>query len=58
MPSLAPFGQAVSEEKIFSNISQSEKRIILGSHVYRPNGNEMEKLYRWDSYMRCLLPFK
>jgi hypothetical protein len=33
MPSLAPFGQAVSEEKIFFNISQSEKRIILGSHV-------------------------
>jgi hypothetical protein len=33
MPSLAPFGQAVSEEKIFFNISQSEKRIILGGHV-------------------------
>jgi hypothetical protein len=30
---LAPFGQAVSEEKIFVNISQSEKRIALGSHV-------------------------
>jgi hypothetical protein len=26
---LAPFGQAVSEEKIFFNISQSETRIAL-----------------------------
>jgi hypothetical protein len=30
LPYLAPFGQAVSEEKIFFNISQSEKRINLG----------------------------
>jgi hypothetical protein len=40
LPRLAPFGQAVSEEKIFLNSSQSEKRIILGSHVYRPNGTK------------------
>jgi hypothetical protein len=40
MPSLAPFGQAVSEEKIFFNISQSEKRINLGGHVCRPNGTK------------------
>ena len=39
-PSLAPFGQAVSEEKIFFNISQSEKRINLGSHVCWPNGTK------------------
>ena len=31
LPSLAPFGQAVSEEKIFLNISQSETRIALGA---------------------------
>ena len=30
LPSLAPFGQAVSEEKIFLNSSQSERRIALG----------------------------
>ena len=48
MPSLAPFGQAVSEEKIFFNISQSEKRIILGSHVYRPNGT------KWRNFIEDL----
>jgi hypothetical protein len=31
LPSLAPFGQAVSEEKIFFNISQSETRIALAA---------------------------
>jgi hypothetical protein len=40
LPSLAPFGQAVSEEKIFFNISQSEKRIHLGGHVCWPNGTK------------------
>jgi hypothetical protein len=48
MPSLAPFGQAVSEEKIFFYISQSEKRIILGSHVYRPNGT------KWRNFIEDL----
>jgi hypothetical protein len=48
MPSLAPFGQAVSEEKIFFNISQSEKRIILGGHVYRPNGT------KWRNFIEDL----
>jgi hypothetical protein len=48
MPSLAPFGQAVSEEKIFFNISQSEKRIILGAHVYRPNGT------KWRNFIEDL----
>ena len=37
MPSLALFGQAVSEEKIFLT---SEKRINLGGHVCRPNGTK------------------
>ena len=48
MPSLAPFGQAVPEEKIFFNISQSEKRIILGGHVYRPNGT------KWRNFIEDL----
>jgi hypothetical protein len=33
LPSLAPFYQAVSEEKIFLNSSQSETRIALGGHI-------------------------
>jgi hypothetical protein len=45
MPSLAPFGQAVSEEKIFLT---SEKRIILGGHVYRPNGT------KWRNFIENL----
>jgi hypothetical protein len=48
MPSLAPFGQAVSEEKIFFNISQSEKRINLGGHVCRPNGT------KWRNFIEDL----
>jgi hypothetical protein len=40
MPSLAPFGQAVSEEKIFLTLANQKKRIILGGHVYRPNGTK------------------
>jgi hypothetical protein len=36
MPSLAPFGQAVSEEKIFLTLANQKKRIILGGHVNRP----------------------
>jgi hypothetical protein len=30
---LSPFCQAVSEEKIFLNSSQSETRIALGGHI-------------------------
>ena len=41
MPSLAPFGQAVSEEKIFLTLANQKKRIILGGHVYRPNGTKL-----------------
>ena len=39
LPSLAPFGQAVSEENIF-NISQSETRIALGGHICWQNGTK------------------
>jgi hypothetical protein len=35
---LAPFFQAVSEEKIFLNSSQSETRIALGGHICWWNG--------------------
>jgi hypothetical protein len=40
LPSLAPFGQAVSEEKIFFNSSQSETRIALGGHICWQNGTK------------------
>ena len=40
LTSLAPFGQAVSEEKICFNISQSGKRINLGGNVCWPNGTK------------------
>jgi hypothetical protein len=32
----------------FLNISQSEKRIILGGHVYRPNGT------KWRNFIEDL----
>jgi hypothetical protein len=35
---LAPFCQAVSEEKIFLNSGQSETRIALGGHICWWNG--------------------
>jgi hypothetical protein len=37
---LAPFCQAVSEEKIFLNSSQSETRISLGGHICWWNGTK------------------
>jgi hypothetical protein len=33
LPSFDSFGQAVSEEKIFLEINQSETRIACGGHV-------------------------
>jgi hypothetical protein len=33
LPSFGSFGQAVSEEKIFLEIDQSETRIAYGGHV-------------------------
>jgi hypothetical protein len=41
---LAPFCQAVSEEKIFLNISQSETRIALGGHICWWNGTKWRNL--------------
>ena len=48
MPSLAPFGQAVSEEKIFLTLANQKLRIILGGHVYRPNGT------KWRNFIEDL----
>ena len=48
LPSLAPFCQAVSEEKIFLNSSQSETRIALGGHICWWNGT------KWRNFMEDL----
>ena len=40
LPSLAPFGQAVSEEKFFLTLANQKKRINLGGHVCWPNGTK------------------
>jgi hypothetical protein len=42
MPSLAPFGQAVSEEKIFLILANQKKELILAAMFV----GQMEKLYR------------
>jgi hypothetical protein len=34
MPSLAPFGQAVSEEKIFLTLANQKKELILAVSIY------------------------
>jgi hypothetical protein len=34
LKTLISFGQAVSEEKIFLEIDQSETRVACGGHVY------------------------
>jgi hypothetical protein len=36
MPSLAPFGQAVSEEKIFLTLANQKKELILATMDYLP----------------------
>jgi hypothetical protein len=48
LPSLAPFCQAVSEEKIFLNSSQSETRIALGGHICWWNGT------KWRNFIACV----
>jgi hypothetical protein len=54
MPSLAPFGQAVSEEKIFLTLANQKKELILAAmFVGRMEPNE-EALYR--ILHRCFLP--
>jgi hypothetical protein len=40
LSSLAPFGQAVSEEKISLTLANQKKRINLGGHVCWPNGTK------------------
>jgi heme oxygenase len=52
MPSLAPFGQAVSEEKIFLTLANQKKRIILGGHINRPNGT------KWRNFIEDLTEFE
>jgi hypothetical protein len=34
MPSLAPFGQAVSEEKIFLTLANQKKELFLAAHHF------------------------
>jgi hypothetical protein len=36
MPSLAPFGQAVSEEKIFLTLANQKKELILAAMIVGP----------------------
>jgi hypothetical protein len=48
LPSLTPFCQAVSEEKIFLNSSQSETRIALGGHTCWWNGT------KWRNFIEDL----
>jgi hypothetical protein len=47
MPSLAPFGQAVSEE-IFLTLANQKKELILAAHVCRPNGT------KWRNFIEDL----
>jgi hypothetical protein len=37
MPSLAPFGQAVSEEKIFLTLANQKKELILAAILFSSN---------------------
>jgi hypothetical protein len=46
LPSLAPFGQAVSEEKIFFNISLIRNKNCPWWPYLLAEWNEMKKLYR------------
>jgi hypothetical protein len=48
LPSLALFGQAVSEEKICLNSSQSETRIALGGNICWWNGT------KWRNFIEDL----
>ena len=51
LPSFDSFGQAVSEEIFFLEISQSEKRVACGGHVacLLTDRDEMSNLYRGTS---------
>jgi hypothetical protein len=48
LPSLAPFCQAVSEEKTCLNSSQSETRTALGGHICWWNGT------KWRNFIEDL----
>ena len=54
MPSLAPFGQAVSEEKIFLTLANQKKELILVAMFVGQMERNGETLYR--TLHRCLLP--
>ena len=54
MPSLAPFGQAVSEEKIFLTLANQKKELILATMFVGQMERNGETLYR--TLHRCLLP--
>ena len=52
MPSLAPFGQAVSEEKIFLTLANQKKELILAAMFV----GQMERNGEKRTLHRCLLP--
>jgi hypothetical protein len=45
MPSLAPFGQAVSEEKTFLTVANQKQELPLAA-IFVAERGEMRKLYR------------
>jgi hypothetical protein len=54
MPSLAPFGQVVSEEKIFLTLANQKKELFLAAMFIGQMERNGETLYR--TLHRCLLP--
>ena len=54
LPNFNSFGTAVSEEKIFLEINQSETRIACGGHVCYRLGQNQQYLQR--TFHRCFLP--
>ena len=54
LPSFSSFGIAVSEEKIFLEIIQSETRIVYGGHIVNGTGRNEQSQQR--TFHRCFLP--
>ena len=54
MPSLAPFGQPVSEEKIFLTLANQKKELFLAAMFIGQMERNGETLQR--TLHRCLLP--
>jgi hypothetical protein len=54
LPSLAPFGQAVSEEKIFLTLANRKKELILAA-MFVGRMEPMKKFYR--CFLPSLAPF-